>query len=104
MYAYRGAPKLTQSFQLFFMAPCGVRWIPGYIPTLYNPIADPDHRAWDAVLSYGIEFSKERFPLFLGIGMPIHDRKDAVGKWDAPDWGDIGNEWIFAFGFKATMF
>jgi hypothetical protein len=104
IYAYRGVPKIIQSFQLFFMAPCGVRWIHSYVPTEYNPIPDPDHRAWDAVLSYGMEFSNERFPLFFGIGLPIHDRKDPVGKWDAPDWESIGNEWIFALGFKAAPF
>ena len=104
IYAYRGVPKLIQSFQLFFMAPLGVRWIHSYVPTEYNPMPDPDHRAWDVVLSYGMEFSRERLPLFFGIGVPIHDREDPVGKWDAPDWESIGNEWIFAFGFKAAMF
>lgn len=104
IYAYRGVHKLTQSFQLFFMAPLGVRWIPSYDPTKYNPIPDPDHRAWDAVLSYGMELMNERFPLFFGIGLPVRDRKDPAGKWDAPDWESLGNEWIFALGFKAVMF
>jgi hypothetical protein len=104
VYAYRGVPKLIQSFQLFFMAPLGVRWVPSYVPTEYNPGPDPEHRAWDAVLSYGMEFSNERFPLFFGIGLPIRDRKDPAGKWDAPDWENIGQEWIFALGFKAALF
>jgi hypothetical protein len=104
IYAYRGVPKLTQSFQFLFMAPLGVRWIHSYVPTEYNPLPDPDHRAWDLVFSYCLEFSRERFPLFLGTGLPIHDRKDQTGKWDAPDWKNIGNEWIFAFGFKVAMF
>ncbi|MBN1307519.1 MAG: hypothetical protein JXA18_06355 [Chitinispirillaceae bacterium] len=104
IYAYRGVPRLTQSFQLFFLAPLGVRWIHSHVPTEYNPMPDPDHRAWEAVLSYGVEFSRERFPLFFGVGLPIHDRKDPVGKWDAPEWKNIGNEWIAAFGFKAAMF
>jgi hypothetical protein len=104
IYAYRGAKRLTQSLQFFFTAPCGVKWIHSYVPTEYNPIPDPDHRAWDGVLSYGIELPNERFPLFFGIGLPIHDRKDPAGKWDAPDWENIGNEWIFALGFKAVLF
>jgi hypothetical protein len=104
IYAYRGVPKIIQSFQLFFMAPCGVRWIHSYVPTKYDPMPDPDGRAWDAVLSYGMEFSNDKFPLFFGIGLPIHDRKDPVGKWDAPDWESFGTEWIFALGFKAAPF
>jgi hypothetical protein len=86
------------------MSPLGVRWIHSHVPSEYNPRPDPDHRAWDAVLSYGIEFSKECLPLFFGIGLPIRDRRDTAGKWDAPDWKSFGNEWIFAFGFKAAMF
>ena len=104
MYAYRGVPLLTQSFQLFFSAPLGVRWIRSYIPTVYKPIPDPDHRSWDVVLSYGIEFADKRFPLFFGIGLPIHDRRDPIGKWDAPDWESFGQEWIFASGFKTAFF
>jgi hypothetical protein len=114
IYAYRGVPKLVQSFQFFFVAPLGVRWIHSYNPTLYDPRPDPDNRAWDAVLSYGIEFSRESFPLFMGIGLPIHDRRGVAGadpydpapfgEWSAPDWENIGQEWIFALGFKAAMF
>jgi hypothetical protein len=114
IYAYRGVPKLVQSFQLFFQAPLGVRWIHSYVPTLYDPRPDPDNRAWDAVLSYAIEFSRESFPLFMGIGLPIHDTRGVVGQdqydpstfgaWSAPDWEAIGNEWIVALGFKAAVF
>jgi hypothetical protein len=114
IYAYRGVPKFVQSFQLFFNAPFGVRWIPSYNPTLYDPRPDPDNRAWDAVISYAIEFSRESFPLFMGIGLPIHDKRGTpgdnvydpspFGEWSAPDWENIGQEWIFALGFKAAMF
>jgi hypothetical protein len=114
IYAYRGVPKLVQSFQLFFWAPLGVRWIPSYDPTRYDPRPDPDNRAWDAVISYAIEFSRESFPLYMGIGLPIHDKRGIalddpydpapLGEWSAPDWGNIGNEWIVAVGFKAAMF
>jgi hypothetical protein len=114
IYAYRGVPKLVQSFQLFFNAPFGVRWIPSYNPNLYDPRPDPDNRAWDAVLSYAIEFSRESFPLYMGIGLPIHDKRGVAGvdpydpapfgEWSSPDWENIGQEWIFAVGFKAAMF
>jgi hypothetical protein len=104
IYAYKGISSLTQSFQLFFSAPLGIRWIHSHVPVQYNPMPDPDHRAWDVVLSYGMEFSKEQFPIFFGLGLPIHDRKDPLGEWDAPDWKNLGSEWIFAFGFKAVMF
>lgn len=114
IYAYRGVPRLVQSFQLYFRAPLGVRWIHAADPRIYDPRPDPDNHAWDAVLSYGIEFSRESFPLFLGLGLPIHDKRgiqgkdlydpSSYGKWSAPDWEGIGNEWIVAMGFKVAMF
>lgn len=114
IYAYRGVPRLVQSFQLYFRAPLGVRWIHASDPRLYDPRPDPDNRAWDAVLSYGIEFSRESFPLFMGVGLPIRDKRgnpgkdlydpSSYGKWSVPDWENIGNEWIIALGFKVAMF
>jgi hypothetical protein len=116
MYAYRGIPKMTHSFQFFFSAPLGVRWIPNYNQSsnLYDPRPDPDNRAWDIVLAYGVEFSKDMFPIFLGFGLPIHSARGVAGdnvydptpfaKWHAPDWSDLGQEWIFALGFKVAMF
>jgi hypothetical protein len=104
IYAYRGVPGLTQSFQLFFLAPLGVRWIHSYVPTEYNPIPDPDNRAWDMVFSYGVELSKGHFPIFIGVGLPIHDRRDPHGKWDVPDWNAVGSEWIFAVGLKPVLY
>ena len=104
IYAYRGVPKLVQSVQLYFRAPLGVRWTHSYRPTEYAPIPDPDNRPWDAVLSYGAEFSRDNLPIFLGIGLPIRARRDTRGNWDAPDWNDLGNEWLVALGFKAAFF
>jgi hypothetical protein len=103
IYAYRGVPKLVQSFQLFFLAPMGVRWIHSYDPALYDPRPDPDNRAWDLVLGYGVEFSRDILPLFFGVGLPVHAKKDISGKWDAPDWDNMGQEWIIALGFKAAL-
>jgi hypothetical protein len=113
-YAYRGSAKYVHSVQLNFTAPLGVRWIHSYVPTHYDPYPDPDNRAWDVVLGYGLEFRRDRLPLFLGIGLPIHSRKGTptndrydpkpFAQWNAPDWGALGEEWIFAFGFRAGMF
>ncbi len=114
IYAYHGAAGLVQSFQLSLTAPLGVRWIHSYDPALYDPHPDPDHRAWDAVLSYGLELSRDHLPLFLAVGLPIYDRKGEAtedeydetpfAQWNAPDWENIGQEWLFAFGIKAAMF
>jgi hypothetical protein len=104
IYAYRGVPKLIQSFQIFFGAPLGVRWIHSYDPARYDPQPDPDNRAWDVLLAYGVEFTRDRLPLFLGIGLPIHDKPDIRGDWNTPDWENIGQEWIIAFGCKIGMF
>jgi hypothetical protein len=104
MYAFRSTRGLTPSIQLYVTAPFGVRWVHSYLPTVYDPHPAPDHRAWDAVISYGMEFSSMRVPLFLGIGLPIHDRSDPKGTWDAPDWEAIGNEWLFALGLRAALF
>ncbi|HAJ78855.1 MAG TPA: hypothetical protein DCO75_03720 [Fibrobacteres bacterium] len=116
IYSYRGVPKMVQSFQFFFSAPLGVKWIPYYDQSsnIYDPRPDPDNRAWDAVLAYGIEFSRDMFPVFLGFALPVHDKKGVAGssiydpapfaKWNAPDWDNIGQEFIFALGFKVAMF
>lgn len=104
VYAYRSIPGITQSLQFFYASPLGIRWVHSYVPTEYNPLPDPDHRAWDLVISYGVEFSNNHLPLFLGVGLPIHDRKDPHGIWNAPDWENIGQEWIFAFGVKTALF
>jgi hypothetical protein len=116
IYAYRGIPKMVHSVQCYFYAPLGVRWVPSYNQSsnLYDPRPDPDNRAWDAVLADGVEFSRDIFPIFLGFALPIHDARGIAGadaydpapfgKWHAPDWNELGEEWIVALGFKVAMF
>lgn len=96
--------RTVQSFQIFFSAPMGVRWIHSPDPALYDPIPDPDNRAWDLAFGYGLETSNEIMPFFFGIGMPVHAKRDISGDWTSPDWENIGQEWIFALGFKAILF
>jgi hypothetical protein len=116
-YAYRGAEQYVHAFGANFSAPLGVGWIHAEKSTEYNPRPDPDHQAWNLVLIYGLEFSREKFPLFIGFGLPIHDAKASakavevdeydpspMAKWNAPDWKDIGQQWIVAIGVKSTMF
>ncbi|MEO7425648.1 MAG: hypothetical protein ABI036_10705 [Fibrobacteria bacterium] len=94
----------VQSFQVFFSAPMGVRWIHSPDPALYDPMPDPDNRAWDLAFGYGLESSSETVPLFFGVGMPMHAKRDISGAWTSPDWENVGQEWIFALGFKAILF
>lgn len=102
IYARRGE-QTVQSFQLVFSAPLGVRWIHSYDPKLYNPQPDPDNRAWDLGLGYGLELTRDMLPLFFGVGLPVHAKRDASGDWRGPDWRNVGQEWIFALGFKAIL-
>lgn len=104
IYAYRGVPRLVQSFQLFFLAPMGVRWIHSYDPAIYDPRPDPDNRPWDLVLGYGLEFSRDNLPVFAGVGLPLHARRNVSGRWNAPDWEQLGQEWIVGLGFKAALY
>jgi hypothetical protein len=109
--------KVVQSFQVFFSAPLGVRWMPYYDNTsgLYDPRPDPDNRAWDLIVAYGVEFSSDRVPVFLGLGLPIHDRVQTPPNgevfnqkyywtWNGPDWRNFGREYLFALGIKMAMF
>jgi hypothetical protein len=117
IYTYRGMHKVVQSFQVFFSAPLGVRWMPYYDNTsgLYDPRPDPDNRAWDLIVAYGVEFSSDRVPVFLGLGLPIHDRVQTPPNgevfnqkyywtWNGPDWRNFGREYLFALGIKMAMF
>lgn len=112
VYAYRGKENFVHSVGLTFSAPLGVAWIHSYKTDIYNPIPDPDHKAWRASLSYGLEFSREKFPVYIAIAKPISDKSpgDTKGdpnpmkKWNAPDWESFKNEWIIAVGIKSTMF
>lgn len=111
-YGYRADQKYTHSFGLTFSAPLGVAWIHEESiinnSSLYNPRPDPDHKAWSGQISYAIERSDPKFPLFLAISKPIHDktRTSAAkpGKWDGPDFQAFLNEWSFSLGIKATLF
>jgi hypothetical protein len=103
-YAYRGVLKIVQSLQFSFTAPLGVRWAHSYDPALYDPKPDPFNRPWDIVLGYGAEFSRDNLPLFLGVGLPIHAKANETGKWERPDWENIGQEWIIALGLKVAVF
>ena len=111
-YGYRGMAHYVHSFGLTFYAPLGVTWIHSEKSYIYDPRPDPDFKAWEATLSYGLEFSKPDFPVFIGIALPIHDKSpgdkgydpEPMKKWDAPDGKDLLQQWIFAVGFKASMF
>jgi hypothetical protein len=114
IYALRSAAKQTHSVQLLFSCPLGARWIHSYVPTSYDPYPDPDHRAWDLVLAYGLELGGGPLPVFLGLGVPIHDKRGTPSEdrydskpfttWNSPDWRALGEEWIVTVGFKAGMF
>lgn len=112
-YAYRGVEHFVHSWNFVFSAPLGVVWIPSEKTNQYNPRPDPDHKAWTAAIAYGLEFSREKFPLFIGVSLPIHSKpspgKDEMdpkplAKWTAPDYNDILQQWTIAVGFKSTMF
>ena len=117
-YAYRGVEHYVHVFGFTFAAPLGVAWIPSYRSGMgrYDPRVDPDHMVWSAALAYGIEFSRDKFPMFLGISLPIHAQKydgdtektkydpEPYAKWRGPDWSDFGQQWTFAVGLKAAMF
>jgi hypothetical protein len=50
----------------------------------------------------------------MAFGLPIHDARGKAGedkydpapfsKWSAPAWSEIGQEWIFALGFRTILF
>lgn len=103
-FGYRGYEGYVHSWGVMFGAPLGVAWIPSPIVNKYDPIPDPDHKAWSAALVYGLEFSKQKFPLFLAVSLPIHDIADPYGNWNGPDWKDFRHQWTFAFGFKTSLF
>ena len=72
-------------------------------------------RAGIVALAYGIEFSDADFPVFLALSVPIHDKANAADpsdeydespmrEWNAPDWGDILQQWTIAVGIKGSFF
>ncbi|HEX2959616.1 MAG TPA: hypothetical protein VHO70_22460, partial [Chitinispirillaceae bacterium] len=103
-FAYRGFEHYVHSFGLMFNAPFGVAWIRSPMTNTYNPAPDPDHQAWSGAFIYGVEFSRDKLPLFLAVSLPLHDKADSKGIWNAPDWDEFFQQWSFAFGFKTTFF
>ncbi|MBN1601514.1 MAG: hypothetical protein JW915_07895 [Chitinispirillaceae bacterium] len=112
-FVIRAVEGMTQSIQFSFSTPLGVQWIHSYDKNQYDPHPDPDHRAWDALLGYGIETNRFRVPIFFGIGIPIRDKKNSSGntydekpfrKWDGPDWQCMTQEIIITSGIKAALF
>jgi hypothetical protein len=113
-YGYRGEAGMVHSVGLTFAVPLGVAWIPSEKSALYDPRPDPDHKAWSAALSYGLEFSRKEYPLFLGFSLPLHDQANAPGadeyasapmsQWDGPDWKDALQQWTLAVGLKTALF
>jgi len=105
-YGYKGVAGYVHSWGATFGVPLGVAWIHSPYTTIYAPSPDPDFKAWSAALVYGLEFSRQKFPVFMAVSLPIHDKSspDSPGQWDGPDWKDFGNQWTLALGIKTTMF
>ena len=112
-YGYRGVPGMVHSFGVSFGVPLGVAWIHSEKVGVYDPRPDPDHKAWNAAFVYGAEFSRDDFPIFIAMSIPIHDKSNAPGPneydpkpmqaWDGPDWKDVLQQWTVALGFKTTF-
>jgi hypothetical protein len=107
-FGLRDNREIMQSFGVTFSAPLGVAWIHDELQNgsvlHYNPRPDPDDIAWSAQLIYGMEFSNPKHPLYLAIVKPVHDVRDAQGKWNGPDLTALVNEWSIVLGVKATLF
>jgi hypothetical protein len=103
-FAWRGVEGYVHSWGIYLSAPFGVAWIPEPSVGEYAPKPDPDHKAWNGALIYGLEFSRQKYPVFCAISLPLHDRADPFNRIDGPDWSDFLNQWIFAVGIKSTMF
>lgn len=103
-YAWRGMEGYVHSWGIYLSAPFGTAWIPSHKPGEYAPIPDPDHKAWNGAFIYGLEFSRSKYPVFLALSLPIHDRADPFNRINGPDWGDFLQQWIFGVGIKSTMF
>ncbi len=112
IYAYRGVPNYVHSVGLTLSVPLAVAWIHSENVNIYDPRPDPDHKAWQMVLTYGLEFSRDKFPVFMAVALPIHDKSpgdtgydpDPMKKWNGPDWEDFFRQWILAVGIKSAMF
>ena len=117
-YGYKGEELYTYSFGATFSAPLGVAWNPSYRPGAYDPRPDPDFKCWTASLNYGMEFTSSKYPIFIGVSLPFHDKTNppdanitsqqydpsVVYKWDGPDFKSMLQAWSFSIGMKATLF
>lgn len=112
-YGYRGVEGMVHSFGISFSAPLGVAWIRSEKVGVYDPRPDPDHQAWSAAFVYGAEFTRDDFPIFMAISIPLHDQANTPGAdeydeapmshWDSPDWDDFLQQWTIALGFKTSF-
>jgi hypothetical protein len=114
-YGNRRQAHFVHSYGAKIWIPLGVAWIPDYSASSYNPVPDPNNKTWSITLHYGLEFSKPEYPFYLAINKTITSRstpnpndpfdEKTLAKWHGPDMKElINNNWIFAGGFKATMF
>ena len=103
-YSWHRKQMLQHSLQWSFDVPLGTQWIHHHDPTLYDPIPDPDHRAWNMIVAYGIEYSRFRFPIFVGVGVPLHDKRGIDNRWDGIDTRSLFREWVVTTGLTVGLF
>jgi hypothetical protein len=114
-YGSRKQVGFVHSFGAKASIPLAVAWVPDYSASTYNPVPDPNFKAWSVTLHYGLEFSREHYPLYIAINKTICDKStpDAsnpyntktLAKWNLPEWKDVlNNNWTLAVGIKTTMF
>ncbi len=114
-YANRRQARYVHSYGVKVWIPLGVAWVPEYTASSYNPVPDPNNKTWSITLHYGLEFSKPEYPFYFAINKTITSRSTPnannpfddkpLSRWHGPDMKElINNNWIFALGFKATMF
>jgi hypothetical protein len=113
---FRGHKGFVHSLGLTFNVPLGVAWIPSFNAVEYNPVPDPQFRAWSGSVNYGLEFSRREIPFYFAVSKLIQDKTNTrdlnqdiydegvVSTWDGPDWNDFIQNWTFGVGLKAAMF
>ncbi len=114
-YGNRRESNYIHSYGMRIWIPLGVAWIPAYPAGDYNPVPDPNNKSWGITLHYGLEFSRPKYPLYLSVNKIITGAstpnpndpydEEPLRKWHRPDLNElIHDNWIIAFGIKATMF
>jgi len=109
-YGYRGIPQYVHSFGLKANVPLGVAWIPEFSSSVYNPKPDPDFKAWNLTLHYGLEFSRPEYPIYLSFNKLISSKPSAIkdeehlARWNLPGKSDLLSSWTFALGIKTSWF